>query len=169
MGCEDKRSRSEANPAMGARDPIAVWGSCVARSGWPLESQESAVTPVPLLADLFLNRQAGVRHRLRALRLLGCRFGRWLEEIAGNVVNDALLADVATARRVSIRTHRHLPLIETAFPLLAESLPLYLECLYVSIESRLLLKISRFTCTFTKDIELQETIVDLYKTIVFIP
>jgi hypothetical protein len=99
--CEDERSRSEANPAMGARDSRAVWGSCVARSGWSLESWKSAVTPVPLLANLLLNRHAGVRRRLRLIRLFGCRFGRWLEEVACKVVNYALLADMATTRGFS--------------------------------------------------------------------
>ena len=37
------------------------------------------------------------------------RFRRGLEEIAGDMVDDAFLADVATARRVSIRTHGNLP------------------------------------------------------------
>jgi hypothetical protein len=105
----------------------------MARSGRLLEGWQPAFAGIPLFADLLFDGQSGLGRRLGLVALFGCRFGWRLEEITGDVVNDALLADMATARRVSIRTHRHLPSVKTAFPLLAERLPLYFDCLYVAI------------------------------------
>jgi hypothetical protein len=117
---------------------------------------------------LLFDRQSGLRRRLRALSLLGGGFGWRLEEITGNVVNDALLANMATTRRVSIRTHWHLPSVKAAFPLRAKQLPLLLDCLYVSLEGGLLTPILRSTRLIAQYIELKQTVVNSQKAIVFL-
>src|SRR5689334_1528559 len=71
--------------------------------------RQATLAGIPFLADLLLDQQSGVSGRTGALALLGCRFGRWLEQLTGDVVDHAFVANMATAYCVTISAHSTSP------------------------------------------------------------
>jgi hypothetical protein len=93
--------------------------------------------------------------------LFGCRFGRRFEQVAGNVVDDALLADVPTACDfighwlTLLSGSRHFPT--------TDFLPLSLHHGDLLIDLSKLGQISSSICVLTIDVKLQQAILDVDK------